>query len=127
MAHRSVSELAGQLQSPQGRVDSTRTRIARIDAELAQLAETLEASREQAVNKACGVAFYNAKCVTFEDLVGDSDNLGANFLEFIGAYSKSIAEIVKGLKFRDEVEFMIKKGLLFEVVKAFAALANGCC
>ena len=84
--------------------------------------KTDEASREQAVKKACGVAFYNAKCVTFEDLVGDSDNLGANFLEFIGAYSKSIAEIVKGLKFRDEVEFMIKKGLLFEVVKAFAAV-----
>ena len=48
MAHRSVSELAGQLQSQQGRVDSTRTRIERIDADLAQLAETLEASREQA-------------------------------------------------------------------------------
>jgi len=84
--------------------------------------KTDEDSREQAVKKACGVAFYNAKCVTFEDLAGDSDNLGANFLEFIGAYSKSIAEIVKGLKFRDEVEFMIKKGLLFEVVKAFAAV-----
>lgn len=76
--------------------------------------------KEQAVRKACDVPFYNAKCVTFEDLVGDSDNLGANFLEFIGAYSKSIAEILKGLKFRDEVEFMIKKGLLFEVVKAFS-------
>ncbi len=48
MAHRSVSELAGQLQSQQGRVDSTRTRIERIDADLAQLAEILEASREQA-------------------------------------------------------------------------------
>ena len=78
--------------------------------------------KEQAVKKACGVPFFNAKCVTFEDLVGDSDNLGANFLEFIGAYSKNIAEIVKGLKFREEVEFMIKKGLLFEVVKAFAAV-----
>lgn len=48
MAHRSVSELAGQLQSQQGRVDSTRTRIERIDGEIAQLVETLDASREQA-------------------------------------------------------------------------------
>lgn len=48
MAHRSVSELAGQLQSQQGRVESTRNRIDKIDAEIAQLAETLEASREQA-------------------------------------------------------------------------------
>ncbi|MGY4516345.1 chromosome segregation protein SMC [Lysobacter sp. HA18] len=47
MAHRSVSELSGQLQSQQGRVDAARTRIERIDAELAQLAETLDAAREQ--------------------------------------------------------------------------------
>src|SRR5688572_25243655 len=48
MAHRSVSELAGQLQSQQGRLDSARGRIEKIDAELAQLAETLESSRDQA-------------------------------------------------------------------------------
>ncbi|MBB1061850.1 chromosome segregation protein SMC [Marilutibacter spongiae] len=47
MAHRSVSELAGQLQSQQGRLDSARGRIEKIDAELAQLAETADASREQ--------------------------------------------------------------------------------
>ncbi|MFC3549652.1 chromosome segregation protein SMC [Lysobacter cavernae] len=48
MAHRSVSELAGQLQSQQGRLDSARSRIEKIDAELAQLATTLDGSREQA-------------------------------------------------------------------------------
>jgi chromosome segregation protein len=47
LAHRGVSELAGQLQSHQGKLDSARNRIERIDAELAQLASTLEGSREQ--------------------------------------------------------------------------------
>ena len=47
MAHRSVSELAGQLQSQQGRLDSARGRIEKIDAELEQLGETLESSRDQ--------------------------------------------------------------------------------
>jgi chromosome segregation protein len=47
LAHRGVSELAGQLQSHQGKLDSARNRIERIDAELAQLATVLEASREQ--------------------------------------------------------------------------------
>ena len=75
---------------------------------------------EQAVQKECGVPFYNKKCVTFEALVGDSDNINTNFLEFITAYSPSIESILKGLKFKEEVEFMIKKGLLFEVVKAFS-------
>ncbi|KRA51142.1 chromosome segregation protein SMC [Pseudoxanthomonas sp. Root65] len=48
MAHRGVSELAGQLQSQQGKVEATRTRLERIDGEIAQLVETLDASREQA-------------------------------------------------------------------------------
>ncbi len=48
LAHRAVSELAGQLQGQQGRMDSARQRIERIEAELAQLAETLDNSREQA-------------------------------------------------------------------------------
>ena len=47
LAHRSVSELAGQLQSQQGRLDSARGRIETIEAELAQLAATLDSSREQ--------------------------------------------------------------------------------
>ncbi len=48
LAHRGVAELAGQLQSQQGRLDSARGRIERIDAELAQLASTLEGGNEQA-------------------------------------------------------------------------------
>lgn len=75
---------------------------------------------EDMVQKQCGLPFYNEKCVTLEDLVGDSDNLDNNFLEFIGAYSPSIQVILEKLKFREEVNFMIKKGLLFEVVKAFS-------
>ncbi|MEO6102103.1 MAG: chromosome segregation protein SMC, partial [Pseudoxanthomonas sp.] len=48
IAHRGVSELAGQLQSQQGKVESARNRIDRIDAELLQLHETLDTSRDQA-------------------------------------------------------------------------------
>ncbi len=79
-----------------------------------------ELQMEQAINTECGVPFYNKKCVTLETLVGDSDNINSNFLEFIGAYSPSIQAILKDLKFREEVEFMIKKGILFEVIKAFS-------
>ena len=47
LAHRGVSELAGQLQGQQGRLDSARSRIERIDADLEQLAAVLETGREQ--------------------------------------------------------------------------------
>ena len=48
LAHRSVSELAGQLQGQQGKVEAARNRLQRIEAETAQLAETLSADHEQA-------------------------------------------------------------------------------
>ena len=43
-----MSELAGQLQSQQGKLESARGRIERIDGELVQLATTLESGNEQA-------------------------------------------------------------------------------
>ena len=48
MGHRSVSELAGQLQGQRGKLESARVRIERIDAELGQLAVALDAARGQA-------------------------------------------------------------------------------
>lgn len=48
LAHRSVSELAGQLQSRQGRLQSARERIATIETDTTQLAETLSSSASQA-------------------------------------------------------------------------------
>lgn len=75
---------------------------------------------EEMVKRQCGVPFYNAKCVSLEQLVGDSDNINSNFLEFIKSYSPSVQKILQDLKFKEEVEFMIKKGILFEVVKAFS-------
>ena len=75
---------------------------------------------EELVKRQCNVPFFNAKCVSLEQLIGDSDNHKTNFLEFIKSYSPSIQVILQDLKFREEVEFMIKKGILFEVVKAFS-------
>ena len=48
LAHRNVSELAGQLQSQQGRLDSARNRIEKIDLDVGQLIETIDISVEQA-------------------------------------------------------------------------------
>ncbi len=48
LAHRNVSELAGQLQSQQGRLDSARARIEKIDVDLGQLIETIDTSVQQA-------------------------------------------------------------------------------
>jgi chromosome segregation protein len=47
VAHRGVSELAGQLQGQRGKVESASSRISRIANETTQLREGLDASREQ--------------------------------------------------------------------------------
>ncbi len=48
LAHRNVSELAGQLQSQQGRLETARNRIAKIDADLGQLIEAIDSAGQQA-------------------------------------------------------------------------------
>ena len=48
LAHRSVSELAGQLQSQRGKLESAQQRTARIDLELKGLAEAIAQSQENA-------------------------------------------------------------------------------
>jgi chromosome segregation protein len=48
LAHRSVSELAGQLQGQQSRLESAQARVMRIDGELATLATTLDESQANA-------------------------------------------------------------------------------
>ncbi len=48
LAHRSVSELAGQLQGQQSRLESAQARVSRIDGELATLGTTLEESQANA-------------------------------------------------------------------------------
>ncbi len=48
LAHRNVSELAGQLQSQHGRLESARNRIEKIDLDVGQLIETIDISVEQA-------------------------------------------------------------------------------
>jgi len=45
--HRSVSELAGSLQGQKSRLDSAQARVARIDADITQLSQTLEESQTQ--------------------------------------------------------------------------------
>jgi chromosome segregation protein len=64
-AHRGVSEVAGQLQSQQGRLENARNRIARIDAELAQLGEGLDANKDHAAQAR----------IRIEDALGRMGNL----------------------------------------------------
>ncbi|WP_133478710.1 chromosome segregation protein SMC [Cognatilysobacter segetis] len=81
MAHRAVSELGGQLQSQQGKVDAARGRIERIDAELAQLAETLESAREQSRLARSNQEDAVVRMSELEDTRGELENERRRFTE----------------------------------------------
>lgn len=67
LAHRAVSELAGQLHSQQGRLDSARGRIDKIQAEQQQLAQVLESSGEQAREARAKLEQAVERMATLED------------------------------------------------------------
>src|SRR5690606_41836940 len=74
MAHRGVSELAGQLQGHHGRLQNARDRIARIESELAQLAEAQAAAgslareaRSRQVEAVRRLTELDDRCMATED------------------------------------------------------------
>jgi hypothetical protein len=81
--------------------------IEKIIATASKVKSVTPAQLEEMVKRQCSVPFYNAKCVSLEQLVGDSDNLNSNFLEFIKAYSPSVQKILQDLKFKEDAEYRL--------------------
>ncbi|HEX5755849.1 MAG TPA: chromosome segregation protein SMC [Arenimonas sp.] len=67
MNHRSISELAGQLQGQKSRLESAQARVQRIDGELATLAQTLSESQEQASEARARLEQAMEKMAALED------------------------------------------------------------
>ena len=67
-----------------------------------------------------GVSFFNTSKYTFRKLLNDSSSIKANFLDYLNGYSDNIQEIIEKFKFRQEVQELHNKGLLYLVVKKFA-------
>lgn len=67
LAHRSVAELAGQMQGQQGKLESARTRVERIDTELTQLQQTMREAHERAREARQSLQVSLAKMTGLED------------------------------------------------------------
>lgn len=71
------------------------------------------------LTKASGVAFYNTSKFTFQKLLNDPGNIKENFLDYLNGFSDNIQEITEKFKFRQEVQDLYEKELLYMVVKKF--------
>lgn len=73
----------------------------------------------QALTKASGVKFYNTSKFTFRKLLNDSGNIRDNFLDYLNGFSQNIQEIIEKFKFRQEVQELYNKELLYKVIQKF--------
>lgn len=69
--------------------------------------------------KATGFGFYNTSKYTFKRLLDNPDNIKENFLDYLNGYSYNIQAIIEKFKFRNEIQNLYEKGLLYKVVKKF--------
>ena len=80
----------------------------------------------KAMYRISGFQFYNTSDFDLAELINDSDNLAANFKNYIQSFSPNVQEIIlsaeKGLDFNKQIDKMDKNNRLLSVVKAFSEL-----
>lgn len=74
-----------------------------------------------------GHRFYNLSRMQFDknadhSLLNDPNNLAPNLNSYINGFSPNVRAIMEKFKFTDQIAHMAEKNILFEVVKAFAAI-----
>lgn len=72
--------------------------------------------------KIAGFQFFNKSEFTLEKLVDDSENLVANFKDYIANFSSNVIDIITSLDFDKQINKMDKNDRLLSVVKAFSEL-----
>lgn len=70
--------------------------------------------------KASGFDFYNTSKFTFKKLLDNPGNIKENFIAYLNGYSANIQEIIEKFKFRNEIQNLHEKELLYLVIKKFS-------
>src|SRR3989441_11681604 len=74
------------------------------------------------LEKITGRPFYNLSKLDLPKLLDDPNQLAPNLNAYINGYSKNVREIMERFAFDQQIARMAEKNLLFEVIKAFAAI-----
>lgn len=79
------------------------------------------AARDGILCKTSGYAFYNTSNYDFARLVADTDNIEANFDNYLKGFSDNVKDIIENFKFADQVRTMETGRVLFVVLQEFAS------
>lgn len=74
------------------------------------------------LNQVSGFPFYNTSRFNLKNLLNDSDNIAANFENYIEGFSANIQTILSNLEFTKQITKMDKSNRLYGVVKKFSEL-----
>lgn len=69
--------------------------------------------------KASGYKFFNTSEYTFEKLKADSENIKANFENYLNGFSDNVMDILAKMDFFTQLDRMANAGLLYQVISDF--------
>jgi type I restriction enzyme M protein len=76
-------------------------------------------AREAILKKASGKDFYNVSRFDFEKLLSDSENVSANFIDYLQGYSDNVKDIISYFEFDREIAKMSQNDLLYTIIQEF--------
>lgn len=77
------------------------------------------AVKDAFLREASGYPFFNTSRFTFETLVADPKNIGANFRDFLNGFSDNVKDALEQMEFEKELAKLEKNGVLYQVVCDF--------
>lgn len=74
------------------------------------------------LRKQSGYVFYNTSPYTFETIITDADNIGANMEAYIGGFSQNMLDVLQKFKIYETIAELDTADRLFLVVERFAQI-----
>jgi len=74
------------------------------------------------IAKVAGMTFYNTSPFDFPKLLAAPADMEANLRSYLSKFSPNAREIIEKFHFSDQIIRLVETGLLYEVIKAFAAV-----
>lgn len=76
-------------------------------------------ARDAILKRTAKYDFYNTSKFTFKSLLGDSENISANFTAYLQGFSDNVKDIIARFEFDKEISKMTENDLLFTIITEF--------
>ena len=77
--------------------------------------------KDSFLQKASGYKFYNTSKYDFKKLLDDSENIEANFREYLNSFSENVQDIFSNFDFEREISKLANSGMLYLIIEKFNA------